>query len=213
MTEGSVYVCVKTCDGGFFPLPYSGASGLTREEICQALCPNAKVALYTMPFGGTIDQGVSSTGSPYTALPNALKFQQSYETSCSCRRPGQSWAEALAAAEARFGHRAHEFVVTEEASALMARPKLDPKAKQQAANGANPKGAQGLPADSVDPVLDINGVDTKLKAATAAVSRETSGIKDEAAASGSYFGLKDGHVVDESDGGGPRRVRIVAPMF
>jgi len=205
---------VKTCDGSFFPLPYSGGRGATLGEMCQALCPNAEVALYTMPFGGTIDQGVSATGEPYTELPNALKFQQSYESSCSCRPPGQSWAEALAAAEARFGHRAHEIVVTEEASAAMSLPKPDPNAKPPILNAANPKDAQGLPTASVDPGLDANGVDTKLKAATAAVSRETSGIKDKGVVSRSYFGLRDGRVVEESDrDGGERRVRILSPMF
>jgi Protein of unknown function (DUF2865) len=209
---GSKYVCVKTCDGSFFPLPYSRASGATREEVCQALCPNADVSLYTMPFGGTIDEGVSSTGSPYMALPNALKFQQSYESSCSCRRPGQSWADALAAAEARFGHRKHDIVVTEEASALMSRPRLDPKAKPPASIPANSKNDQA--ADSLDRGLDIDGVDTKLRAATAAVSRGTSGIKEDDGHGGSFFGLSQGQVVHESDpDGGQRRVRILNPMF
>jgi hypothetical protein len=205
---------VKTCDGSFFPLPYSSAHGATLGEMCQALCPNAEVALYTMPFGGTIDLGVSETGASYMELPNALKFQQSYESSCSCRPPGQSWAEALAAAEARFGRHAHETVMTEEASAAMSRPKPEPKARPPVPNAANPTDAQGASTDSVDPRLDVNGVDTKLKAATAAVSRETSGIKDETVIRGSYFGLKDGRAVDESDpDGGKRRVRILSPLF
>ncbi len=209
---GSVFVCVRTCDGSFFPLPYSGASGASLEEICQALCPNAAVALYSMPFGGTIDQAVSLTGSPYTAQPNALKFQQAYETTCSCRRPGQSWADALAAAEARFGHRSHEMVVTAEVSAEMARPKPAPNAKPTAAKPGDDK-ALGA-ADSADPGLDANGVDTKLKAAAATISRETSGIKDEAAGAGSHFGLRQGKVVEEDNpDGGRRRVRILTPMF
>ncbi len=208
---GSVFVCVRTCDGGFFPLPYSGSSGGRLEEICQALCPNAEVALYAMPFGGTIDEGVSLTGSRYTAQPNALKFQQSYEASCSCRRPGQTWADALTAAEAKYGHRSHEIVVTAEASAQMSRPKLDPNTKPRTANAIIPNDSQPFDAD---PGLDVNGVDTRLKAATAAVSRETSGIRDEDAKAGSRFGLKDGHVVEEDDpDGGRRRVRILATMF
>jgi hypothetical protein len=28
------------------------------QEICQSLCPNATVALYSLPFGGTIDEAV-----------------------------------------------------------------------------------------------------------------------------------------------------------
>ncbi len=216
----STHVCVRTCDGSFFPLPYSGASGATLEEICQALCPNAQMALYSMPFGGTIDEAVSPAGARYTGQTNALKFQQSYEQGCSCRRPGQSWAEALAEAEARFGHRAHEVVVTEEASVQMSRPKPDPKAKlgvQKAPdpNAPNPKDDQATgAAEFSDPDLDANGVDTRLKAATASVSRETSGIKEDGAESASHFGLREGRVVRERDpDGGERKVRILAPLF
>lgn len=219
-TGGAVYVCVRTCDGSFFPLPYSGASGSTLDQICQALCPNAEMALFTMPFGGTIDQGVSPTGARYSAQPNAFKFQQTYEESCSCRRPGQSWADALSAAEAKYGHRAHELVVTEEASMEMSRPKPDPRAKASAPKAPAPNdvqpsdGPQPIAAAFSDPDLDVEGVDTKLKAATAAVSRETSGITYDDGATGSRFGLREGRIVRENDpDGGERRVRILAPLF
>ena len=125
----SVHVCVRTCDGSFFPLPYSGASGATLEQICQALCPNAEMALYPMPFGGTIDEAVSPAGARYTAQANALKFQQSYEQSCSCRGRGRAGRRRWRRRRREYGHRAHEVVVTEEASVQMSRPKPDPKAK------------------------------------------------------------------------------------
>ncbi len=67
-------------------------------------------------------------------MPNALKFQQSYDPTCSCRRKGESWAQALAAAEAKYGHEAHDILVTPEKSIEMSRPIIakvaaDPKAK------------------------------------------------------------------------------------
>ena len=75
---GSYAVCVHTCDGSFFPVSYSGAGSRadSLEEVCRSLCPNADVALYSFPLGGTIDQAVSSTGERYVDMPNALKFQQ-----------------------------------------------------------------------------------------------------------------------------------------
>ena len=42
-----------------------------------------------------------------------------------------------------------------------------------------PANAASDPADSLDSALDVEGVDTRLKAATAAVSRETSGIQED----------------------------------
>ncbi len=212
---GPMNVCVRSCDGSFFPLPYAGASGATLEEVCQALCPNTEVELYTMPFGGTIDEGASPTGAPYAALPNAFKFQQTYDPNCSCRRPGQSWADALAAAERRFGHNAHDIIVTVEASEQMSRPKLDPGAQAAGPNAATPA-ADAAPgaADSLDSGLDAEGVDTRLKAATAAVSRETSGIQEEEMNVGVRLGLKAGRIVEErAPDGGTRRVRILSPSF
>ena len=129
--SGSYAVCVRTCDGSFFPVSYSGAGSRadSLEDVCRALCPNADMALYSFPFGGTVDEAASPTGEPYANLPNAAKFEKAYDPSCSCRRKGQTWAEALADAEARYGHEKHDILVTPEKSAEMARPIIDPKAK------------------------------------------------------------------------------------
>ncbi len=129
--SGSYAVCVRTCDGSFFPVSYSGAGSRadSLEDVCRALCPNADMALYSFPFGGTIEEAASPTGEPYANLPNAGKFEKAYDSSCSCRRKGQSWADALADAEARYGHEKHDILVTPEKSAEMARPIIDPKAK------------------------------------------------------------------------------------
>ena len=128
---GSYAVCVRTCDGSFFPVSYSGAGSRadSLEDVCRALCPNADMALYSFPFGGTIEEAASPSGEPYANLPNAGKFEKTYDPSCSCRRKGQSWADALADAEARYGHEKHDILVTPEKSAEMARPIIDPKAK------------------------------------------------------------------------------------
>lgn len=214
---GSYTVCVRSCDGGFFPVTYFGAASRTDslEEVCQSLCPNAEVRLYSFPFGGTIDEAVSSTGEPYDSLPNAHKFEQSWDSSCSCRRPRQSWADALAKAEAKYGHNARDILVTAEKSAEMSRPIEDPRTMSArpsvmktnvvtAADGSGP-----APLD-----LDINGVDTKLGAAAASMSRETAGIREEDVQRHSIYRLNQGRTVEEKDPDGSlRRVRIVGPTF
>ncbi|HEY1451970.1 MAG TPA: DUF2865 domain-containing protein [Roseiarcus sp.] len=118
---GDYTICVRTCDGAFFPVSYFGADTRadTLEHVCQSLCPNADVALYSFPFGGTVDEAVSSTGEPYSHLPNAGKFEQSFEPACSCRPPGQSWAEALPAAEAKYGRHSRNVLVSVEAAERM----------------------------------------------------------------------------------------------
>jgi hypothetical protein len=229
---GSYAVCVRTCDGSFFPVSYSGAGSRadSLEEVCRALCPNADMALYSFPFGGTIDEAESASGEPYADLPNAGKFQQTNDPACSCRRRGETWAEALADAEARYGHEKHDIIVTPEKSAEMARPivdlkakpVIDPKAKPGAPGasvvagpGAAPAAVPGAtpPVDAPSaPVLDINGADTKLSAATATVSREASGIAGDDVQGAKSFSVNQGRTVEVTGPDGVKRsVRIVGP--
>ncbi len=212
---GSYTVCVRTCDGSFFPVSYFGPGSRkdTLAGICQSQCPNAKVELYSFPLGGTIDEAVSSTGEPYSDLPNAHKFEQSYDASCSCRGTGQTWDEALAAAEAKYGHAAHDILVTPEKSAEMARPigglrKLVAEAGPMRSD-ATIDGSGPAPLE-----LDVNGVDKKLSAAAASISRTTSGIKDESAEDHPVYRLDQGRTVEEkAPDGASRRVRIIGSGF
>ena len=237
--SGSYAVCVRTCDGSFFPVSYSGAGSRadSLEDVCRALCPNADMALYSFPFGGTVDEAASPTGEPYANLPNAGKFEKAYDPNCSCRRKGQSWAEALADAEARYGHEKHDILVTPEKSAEMARPIIDPKAKPTADSkgkpvaptasvvagpgatpvlgpvlgpGANP-GAPSLDTATA-PVLDANGADTKLSAAAATVSREGSGIAGDNMEGAKSFSVTQGRTMEMTGSDGVKHsVRIVGP--
>jgi len=239
--SGSYAVCVRTCDGSFFPVSYSGAGSRadSLEDVCRALCPNADMALYSFPFGGTVDEAASPTGEPYANLPNAGKFEKSYDSSCSCRRKGQTWAEALADAEARYGHEKHDILVTPEKSAEMARPIIDPKAKPATDSKGKPivpnasvvagPGAAPVPgpvlgpgatpgAPSLDtataPVLDANGADTRLSAAAATVSREGSGIAGDDLQSATSFSVKQGRMVEVTGPDGVKHsVRIVGPSL
>jgi hypothetical protein len=207
---GNYTVCVRACDGGFFPVSYFGASSRADSlgQVCRSLCPNAEVALYSFPLGGTIDEAVSSAGEPYARLPNAHKFEQSYDASCSCRAAGQSWAEALAEAEARYGRRSDDILVTAEQSARMSRPAHDPKGKA----GAPTTGANAEVEQPLD--LDVNDVDTKLGAAAAAMSRETSGIKNDDAQRTAHFALNQGRTLEETGpDGSVRRVRVLPATF
>jgi Protein of unknown function (DUF2865) len=229
--SGSYAVCVRTCDGSFFPVSYSGAGSRadSLEDVCRALCPNADMALYSFPFGGTIEEAVSASGEPYANLPNASRFEKTFDPNCACRRKGESWAEALADAEARYGHQKHDILVTPEKSAEMARPVIDPKAKPTvdakgkgapavvAGPGAADAGATpGAPsADTATaPVLDANGVDTKLSAEAATVNRETSGIAGDDVQGAKSFSVGQGRSVESTGPDGVKRsVRIVGPAL
>lgn len=91
-------VCVRTCDGYYFPISYSTVPAKFQddERTCHKLCPAAETMLYSYRTNGEdIHQAVSLSGRPYTELPAAFRYRQEYNPACSCRRPGESWAEAL----------------------------------------------------------------------------------------------------------------------
>jgi Protein of unknown function (DUF2865) len=142
---GSQAVCVRECDGGFFPLNQSARNSDPDQltGLCQALCPNAPVSVYTRSPNQEISTAVSLGGdAPYSELPNALKFEKSFDPACTCKPPGQSWAEALAGAEEVLGRaRKSDIVVTPESSAELAKPKFE-KAARPGAGAPAPAGQE-----------------------------------------------------------------------
>ncbi|MDE2364430.1 MAG: DUF2865 domain-containing protein [Hyphomicrobiales bacterium] len=145
---GSMAVCVRTCDGGFFPVSYSARrSDLPQlQELCTALCPNAEVKVYTRSLSRDMHSAVSASGEPYDDLANAFKYEKTVDHACTCKPPGQTWAQALANAEQVLGDRNNrDTIVTPEMSAQMSRPK-QAKSASDAGKGAsrrfNPAAAQ-----------------------------------------------------------------------
>ncbi len=225
---GGKAVCVRACDGAFFPVSYSASGGRldALQDMCRALCPNADVALYTYPTSGTIEQSVSITGSRYMDSPTALRFRQTYDPTCSCRRRGQSWASALAPAEAKLGHEdKSDILVTPEKAAELSRPKADVKAtdpKAKPIKGLAGKTPNPGPSPTSTPSAattatgtDVNGVDVVLSQAAAAISREGSGIAGNGDVSGTApVGEHQGKEVESvGPDGVKRKVRIVGPTL
>jgi hypothetical protein len=134
-------VCVRTCDGFYFPISYAttAAKFAEDEKTCQRLCPAVETALYTYHNPGEeMDQAVSLAGQPYSALPAAFRYRQQLDPACTCRGPGQSWSEALT------GRRDEtlqpgDVVVTEERSKRMAQPKLTPAQRKKGVRPTEPE--------------------------------------------------------------------------
>ena len=221
---GGKAVCVRSCDGAFFPVSYS-ASGSRLDnlaDICRALCPNAEVTLYTYPVTGDIEQAVSINGARYMDSPTALRYRKTFDSSCSCRRRGQTWASALGPAEQLLGQEdKSDIIVTPEKAAELSRPKpdvkadpkADPKAKQSKGKAAASPSPTPTPVanDSGATSTDANGVDMALRDATATISREASGIGDAAESSkASPVGEDQGQFFEEAGPDGvKRKVRVV----
>jgi hypothetical protein len=81
-------VCVRTCDGFFFPVSAGGsADRAVAEFMCKASCPGAPVKLFTRRAGGEIEDAVGADRSGYRKLAAALSFRKEVSPACSCRRP------------------------------------------------------------------------------------------------------------------------------
>lgn len=79
--------CVRTCDGFFFPMgpATSGGARQAQQESCNAMCPGAEVALYSVSRQGSIEDAVNARGQTYSALRTAFRFRQGLERTCSCQ--------------------------------------------------------------------------------------------------------------------------------
>lgn len=142
-TMGSTYrtLCVRTCDGFFFPISFATVPNRfgEDEQTCQRLCPASETMLFAHRNPGEeVEQAVSTNGTPYTQLPNAFKYRQSFNAQCSCRASGQSWAEALGV-ERDETLRRGDILVTEQRARQMSQPRpTNQKGKDQPAAKSTP---------------------------------------------------------------------------
>lgn len=84
-------LCVRTCDGGFFPISSSTtALNFARDAVqCQQMCPGVETELYFHPAasGETADMVSSATGQSYRDMPNAFVYRTrkpSEDPQCRC---------------------------------------------------------------------------------------------------------------------------------
>jgi hypothetical protein len=124
-------LCVRTCDGFYFPISYSALPNKFAEDAqtCQHLCPAADVALYSHRSSGEdVNQAVSANGRLYTEMANAFAYRKQFNPSCSCKAPGQTWAEALKQLDDQTVERG-DIVVTEERAKQLSQPQVDAQGK------------------------------------------------------------------------------------
>jgi hypothetical protein len=87
-------LCVRTCDGYFFPIAYSSSPANFDQDAkaCEAACPGTDVELFRHRVPDEeAEQAVSTrTGQPYGQLPNAFLYRKagySRPATCGCNAP------------------------------------------------------------------------------------------------------------------------------
>ena len=154
---GARVICVKTCDGSYFPMNNLPDGRGGADELCQALCPGAEAVAYSMPHGDdSLKYAATIKGNKaYVSLANAFKFRSSFAQSCSCKKDGQTWAQSLAKAESMLVRQKGDIFVTPLQAERLSRPpkvrltlvgRADKTAAELAADVANRNGA-APPAD------------------------------------------------------------------
>src|SRR5271156_6400924 len=125
-------VCVRTCDGYYFPISYSTVPSkfADDERLCQRLCPASEAVLYSHRNPGEdVTRAVAASGRSYSELPTAFAYRKAFNNACSCRAPGQSWEDALKQLDDQTVERGDIVVQTEEQAKPLSQPRLDAQAK------------------------------------------------------------------------------------
>ena len=203
--SGGAYrtVCVRTCDGYYYPISYSTfpANFANDERTCQRSCPAAEVMLFSHRNPGEdMNQAVSISGQLYTALPNAFQYRQAFDASCSCRRPGETWAQALKHLEDTTVEQG-DIVVNEERARQMSLPRVDAQGR--------PIKQDARPASQTAPTqARATGTTATVTPAPAAMSP---GAAAAATAASVAAGAKPSEPAVKPDPN--RQVRSVGPTF
>jgi hypothetical protein len=84
-------LCVRTCDGGFFPISsQTSAMNFARDaNQCQQMCPGTQTELFfhAPERSETLDMVSAVTGRPYRDLPNAFIYRtrrSNADPACGC---------------------------------------------------------------------------------------------------------------------------------
>jgi hypothetical protein len=148
-------VCVRTCDGYYFPLSYSTVPSRfpDDEHACQRMCPAAETALYSFRNPGEqMEQAVTTSGQQYTALPNAFRYRKELVAGCSCRKPGESWADTLRNTDDASTLESGDIVVTDKNAKALSQAPQGPTGKP--APNANTAASKPAAAPTDTPVTD-----------------------------------------------------------
>ncbi|SEB98924.1 Protein of unknown function [Rhizobiales bacterium GAS191] len=177
-------VCVRLCDGYFFPLASLGKGGRDAvPAMCQAQCPGAETEAFSLGANDDITQAVGPGGKSYMELDNALRYQRATVTGCSCRRANESWGQALKGAEDMLGTTGSDMPVSADKAAELSRPATPQPAKKGAASVGTAQPATVAPPAPAPPA----------KSAAPAAASPPNGLRQAVGPDGS------------------RNVRIIAP--
>jgi Protein of unknown function (DUF2865) len=163
-------VCVRLCDGFFYPISYSTYSSHLAQEAdqCQSSCAApAELYVYRNP-GQEIEQAISLNGSAYMDLPVALRFRKEYVAGCSCKQAEYDPTEIESANKRAEAEAASQPTKGKGKGKVAAKPAAPPPAPADQA--AAPAPATG---DQQSPQLDLDVTGSNPRASSPAANPST----------------------------------------
>jgi hypothetical protein len=82
-------VCVRLCDGYYFPVSFSTLPSHFEQDaaVCQSKCAAPVELYYYQNPGAAVDQSVAlRTQEPYTSLKTAFRYRKELVAGCSCKQ-------------------------------------------------------------------------------------------------------------------------------
>jgi hypothetical protein len=147
-------VCARSCDGAYFPISFATVPSRfpDDERTCKNLCPAAEATLYAYRNPGEdMNQAVSISGQPYSAMPNAFRYRNEFVPTCSCKAAGQTWSDALKSIDEKAAaEQQGDIIVTEESAKKMSQPPQQKAAPAAKKKGAAPATTASTPAPAAD---------------------------------------------------------------
>lgn len=117
-TQNRRTVCVRGCDGYFFPIAnLARDSEIPSQQVtCEKLCPGAQASLFVMPAGSDkIDEAVATRGGEsYAQLTARLNATDSKSQSCGCQASANTASRVSSALQSDFTLRPGDTVVTSQ---------------------------------------------------------------------------------------------------
>lgn len=87
-------LCVRTCDGYYFPISFSTVPDRFAEDeaTCEAMCPGQNVELFfhAMPAQDSEDMISYRTDEPYASMSTAFNYRKEVKEECACRQARRS---------------------------------------------------------------------------------------------------------------------------
>jgi Protein of unknown function (DUF2865) len=89
-------MCVRLCDGFYFPLSNSVRRGRLYHDnrACMQRCDGEARLFYYPTDGGSVETMVDLAGRSYQSLPNAFRYRKALVAGCACKPAPWSPEEA-----------------------------------------------------------------------------------------------------------------------